>query len=213
MTAEQLIDEGRKLQRPTHLLKPTRAGEPVAVWFEADPDDESVTGWRRWMTVRADAIPNSRAPESVFFSLYTNGVNKGLIDFVEAWPPTNGIQLYAHPVSILPPIEAVFAHGSAEIGSWLAAHGWKRNERYNSNFPDAGLVHAYEKIWFAEHPIYKNHSEIYATTGGWHFPGQDSDWHDLISAKLILTTFRDSEPWVEVFQLSNGDYKVIQRIA
>jgi len=57
-----------------------------------------------------------------------------------------------------------------------------------------------------------NDPAIYAFTGGWHLPGQDDDWHDLIPAKLLLTTVRDSEPWVEVFQMPEGDYKVIQRI-
>jgi hypothetical protein len=74
------------------------------------------------------------------------------------------------------------------------------------------VVCPYQEIWFSEHPIFKNDPDVYAFTGGWHLPGQDSDWHDLIPAKLLLTTVRDSEPWVEVFQMPDGDYEVIQRI-
>jgi hypothetical protein len=212
MTAERLIEEGRKLQRPCNLLKPNGVGEPVAMWFESDPDDESITDWRRWLTVRADAIPNSRAPATVYFSLYTSGFDKGLIDFVDGWPPRNGTPLYAHPSAVLPPIDAVIANGSGEIGEWLATNRWPRTERYNSNFPDSTLVKDYEKVWFSEHPIFKNDADVYAFTGGWHLPGQDSDWHDLVPAKLLLTTIRDSEPWVEVFQMPDGDYEVRQRI-
>lgn len=212
MTAEQLIAEGRAIQRKCNLLKPTGVGEPVAMWFEPDSDDESITQWHRWMTVRANALPDSKAPDTVFFSLYTSGLDKGLIDFVDGWPPRNGTPLYAHPASVLPPLDAVFALGSEEVGKWLAAHDWARSEQYNSNFGDAEIVAPYEQLWFAEHPILNNDPEVYAFTGGWHLPGQDSDWHELITAKLILTTVRDSEPWVEVFQLPDGEYKVAQRI-
>ena len=212
MTAQQLIAEGRTIQRKCNFLKPTGVGEPVAIWFECDSDDESITQWRRWMTVRADALPDAKAPATVYFSLYTSGLEKGLLDFVDSWPPRNGTPLYAHPASVLPPLDAVFALGSEEVGKWLAAHNWPRTERYDSNFGDSEVVGPYQEIWFSEHPIFKNDSDVYAFTGGWHLPGQDSDWHDLIPAKLLLTTVRDSEPWVEVFQTPDGDYKVMQRI-
>lgn len=212
MKAEQLIAEGRKLQRDCNFLKPAGKGEPVAMWFESDPDDESITDWRRWMTLRADALPNPKSPPTVFFSLYTKGSEFGLLDFVDGWPPRNGIPLYAHPTSVLPPIDAVFALGSEDVGMWLTANRWERSTRYNSNFPDATLVRQYEEVWRTEHPVFKDDPEVYAATGGWHLPGQDNDWHDLLAAKLLVTTLRDSEPWVEAFQLPDGDFKVIQRI-
>ena len=212
MTIEQVVSEGRRLQRPCNLLKPTGTGEPVAMWFEADSDDESITDWRRWMTIRSDAIPQEKPRGLFYFSLYTSGCEKGLLDFVDGWPPRNGTPLYAHVAEVLPPIDAVFALGSEEVGAWLTSNNWQRTERYNSNFGDADLVKDYERIWFSEHPIFKNDPGVYAFTGGWHLPGQDSDWHDLIAAKLLVTTIRDSEPWVEAFQMPDGDFKVIQRI-
>jgi hypothetical protein len=212
MTVDKLIAEGRRIQRDCNFLKPTGTGDPVAMWFEVDADDESITDWRRWMTVRADALPNAKAPKSVYFSLYTKGCEQGLLDFVDGWPPRNGIALYAHPASVIPPIDAVFALGSEEVGAWLAANGWDRSERYNSNFPDSVPIGAYKEIWFSEHPVFKNDPEVYAMTGGWHLPGQDNDWHELVSAKLLVTTVRNSEPWVEAFQMPDGDYKVFQRI-
>ena len=212
MTIEELILEGRKLQRPCSFLKPTGKGERVAMWFEADPDDESITDWRRWMTIRSDAVPQENPRGLFHFSLYTNGCEKGLLDFVDDWPPREGVRLYAHPANVLPPIDAVFALGSEKVGEWLKANNWKRSTRYSSSFGGADLVNEYERIWFSEHPIFKNDSEVYAFTGGWHLPGQDSDWHDLVPAKLLVTTIRDSEPWVEAFQMPDGSFKVIQRI-
>lgn len=212
MTIEKLIAEGRKLQRNCNFLKPTGSGEPVAMWFESDPDDESITDWRRWMTIRSDAVPQAHPRAIFYFSLYTKGLEVGLVDFVDGWPPRDGIPLYAQPAEVLPPIDVVFALGSEEVGAWLAANGWLRNDRYNSNFGEASLVRQYEQTWISEHPIFKTDPEVYAMTGGWHLPGQDNDWHDLVPAKLLVTTLRDSEPWVEVFQMPYGDFKVCQRI-
>jgi hypothetical protein len=212
MTIEKLIAEGRRLQRNCNFLKPTGVGEPVAMWFEPDPDDESITDWHRWMTVSSDAIPQDAPQRAFYFSLYTSGGQRGLLDFVDGWPPRDGIRLYAHPAEVLPPIDAVFALGSDEVGAWLAANNWSRNERYNSNFGNDEIARQYEQLWFSEHPIFKNDPEIYAVTGGWHLPGQDDDWHDLVPAQLLVTTIRDSEPWVEAFLLPHGDFKVCQRI-
>lgn len=134
MTIEQLVSEGRRLQRACNFLKPTGTGEPVAMWFEPDPDDESITDWRRWMTVRSDAVPQEKPRGLFYFSLYTSGYEKGLLDFVDDWPPRDGTRLYAYPTDVLPPIDAVFALGSEEVGAWLTANDWERTERYNSNF-------------------------------------------------------------------------------
>lgn len=212
MTLEQLIAEGRRLQRPCNFLKPSGTGEAVAIWFPYDGDDESITDWRRWVTIRSDAVPQEKPRSLFYFSLYTNGSERGVLDFIDDWPPRDGIRLYAHPANVIPPIDAVFASGSEAVGAWLKTNSWERTERYNSNFGNADLVKEYERIWFSEHPIFKNDPDVYAFTGGWHLPGQDSDWHELIPAKLLVTTVRDSEPWVEAFQMPDGDFKVIQRI-
>jgi hypothetical protein len=76
MTAEQLIAEGKALQRKCNFLKPRAMATPVAMWFDLDADDESITDWRRWMTVRATALPDAKAPATVYFSLYSRDLKK-----------------------------------------------------------------------------------------------------------------------------------------
>jgi hypothetical protein len=106
---------------------------------------------------------------------------------------------------------AVFARGTEVVGEWIRSNGWDRTERYNNNFKDKDLVRDYEEIWFREFPIYFD-SDIYAILGGWHFPGPDDDWHDLIDEQLMIVTIRDSEPWVEAWRTRTSQFKVIQRI-
>jgi len=50
-----------------------------------------------------------------------------------------------------------------------------------------------------------------AVAGGWNMPWPDDDWNELIDLELVLWTFEESEPWVEVF-FDGSRYSVIQRI-
>lgn len=47
--------------------------------------------------------------------------------------------------------------------------------------------------------------------GGWHMPWPEGDWVELIDRPLLVFTFEESEPWVEVWKWDDG-YKIIQRI-
>lgn len=127
-----------------------------------------------------------------------------------AWPNLPGTKLYAHDARVLPPIDAVFAHGSGVIGEWIESLGWERSERYNDNFKGRDIVDKYERLWQQEHPLYLG-SDIYAALGGWRFPMPDPDWHDLIDDQLMVFTLRDSEPWIEAWRTRAGDFRVIQR--
>lgn len=214
MTSEQLIAEGRKLQRPCALLTPERSGEAVAIWHEGDEEEIESSGHHRWLTVDSRQIPGLPTAVSGYVSLFTdeNKCEGGRIEITPSWPKTNGTQLYAHKASILPPLDAVFRRGSNAVEEWLLNVGWQRDWRYNSNFKDKAVIAPYREIFQQEFPIYSDSDNIYATLGGWHFPGPDDDWEELIDEQLMVMTFRDSEPWVEAWRMRTGEFKVIQRI-
>jgi hypothetical protein len=213
VTAEQLIAEGRKLQRPCFFLRPEVSGEVAAIWYERDDDEIEETGHHCWLTVDARFVPGLPSSITGYIGVFSNedDCTTGKIEITPAWPKRDGVKLYAHSASVIPPLDAVMARGSDVVGEWLKANGWERNCRYNGNFKDKGTANAYLDVWQAEYPLYFE-SDIYAVLGGWHWPGQDDDWYDLIDEQLMILTFRDSEPWVEAWRLRNGGYKVIQRI-
>ena len=212
MTPEQLIAEGRSLQRPCSLLRPQGQGPITAVWYECDLVEIQSTGHRCWLTVDARQIPGLPPSVTGYLSIFTDEkkCRSGRIEVTPSWPEREGIRLYAQPASVLPPIDAVFAHGSEAVGEWIAGHGWKRTYRYNDNFKDKAIVREYERVWMSEHPLYTN-SDIYAALGGWHVPGTDDNWHDLIDEQLMVLTIRDSEPWVEAWLTRSSEFKIIQR--
>ncbi|QIF03956.1 hypothetical protein [Roseimicrobium sp. ORNL1] len=216
MTVDQLIEEGRKLQRPCVFLTPDGSGPAAAEWYELDSerDAEDSAGFRRWLTIDAQHIPGAEAGITGYVSIFTDEEKcvGGRVEVTPSWPDRAGTLLYAHAASVLPPIEAVFAKGSEAVGDWLEWHNWDRTWRYNGNFKGAAIAEAYIQAWMREYPIYLSSPDIYAVLGGWHFPMSDDDWLDLMDEQLMVFTLRDSEPWVEAWRTGAGEFKVFQRI-
>jgi hypothetical protein len=212
MTPDDLIREGRQLQRPCVFLRPEPNGPVAGVWFERESGNDRSQKEHCWLAIDTQQIPIASSLTG-YLSIYTDEVKceGGRVAVTKAWPELPGTPLYAHAAVVLPPIDAVFARGSDAVGEWIRSHGWDRGERYNDNFEEREIVGEYERVWMAEHPIYRE-SDIYAVLGGWHFPCADDDWHDLIDEQFLGFTLLDSEPWVEVWRFRTGELKVIQRV-
>jgi len=201
------------LQRPCVFLRRQINGSVAAVWHERDDKEIESTGHHCWLTVDSRHFPGLPPSVTGYTSIFTDDDKcvGGRVEVTSSWPRRGGTELYAHPASVLPPIDAVFALGSESVGEWIRSHGWERTDRYNDNFTDAATVREYEKVWMREFPLYSE-SEIFAVLGGWHWPCADDDWHDLIDDYLMVLTVRESEPWVEAWHTRTGQFRVIQRI-
>ncbi len=211
MTLDALIEEGRRLQRECVFLVADGSGDPAATWHRRPGRSSDVGGFEPWLSVDTRFIPGFDVSKARFLTICTSGdCESGRIDAVASLPP--GMPLYARPVALLPPIEAVFALGGDEVGTWLAANGWGRGDRFNKAFADRALVEAYERVWAAEHPILGQHPGLHAALGGWHLPGADDDWFDLLHERLLAVTVEGSEPWVEAWEAVDGRLHVVQRV-
>ncbi len=213
MTPDILISEGQRLSRRCIVLGPSGNGPVAAIWHEPDEDEIEATGYRCWITVDARFVPGLPKSVAGFLSVFTDErkCQGGRVEQHSILPKRPGIELHASEESILPPIEAVFVRGSETVGEWLASNNWPLNERYNKNFPDSAIVEKYEREWFKQYPLYRQ-DDAYAVLGGWHWPGPDDDWYELIDELLMVLTVHESKPWVEAWHLRNGEFKVIQRI-
>jgi hypothetical protein len=211
MTSKQLIEEGRKLQRPCVFLRDKGFGPIAAVWYEQDDKELETTGHHCWLTVDTRCIPGLPPSVTGYISIFTNveTLQGGHVEITPTWPNRPGIRLYSHNTSVLPPIDAVFARGSESVGQWIESNSWKRNWRYNDNFKGKEVVLEYDQVNKREFPLYYE-SDIFAVLGGWHWPCDD-DWHRLIDEHLMVLTVHDSEPWVEAWHTQTGHFKVIQR--
>jgi hypothetical protein len=129
----------RRLQRPCFLLRPEASGEVAAVWHERDDEEILEVGDQCWLTIDARCVPGLIPPLAGFISVFTKNLDEGRVEISRSWPERRGTKLYAHPASILPPLDAVFARGSEAVDEWLRAN-WERGWPYNRNFKDRAPV-------------------------------------------------------------------------
>jgi hypothetical protein len=213
MTGEQLIAEGRRLARPCVYLC-TSGDHFAAIWGGKGVVPGGDGPYRHWLSVACSYIPGGEAKPSGCLSIYTDedDCDSGIVALDDSltlpeW--AEGLRLYAHPGSSLPPIDAVFKFGSREVAEWLAANEWQPAWGHNDNFPDSAPVALYEREYQKQLPLYSGGA--HAVLGGWHMPWPDGDWDELVDKRLIVWTFAESEPWVEVWK-DEGSFHVIQRI-
>lgn len=213
MTPEQLIAEGRLLQRECFFLEREGSGDIAAVWYDRFLHNDACSPLRRLLTVDTRFIPAFRDSTRAYLTVSCNEDNykAGVVELAQTWSPDTGTPLYARRVSVLPPIDAVFAKGSKLVQDWIRSYGWSPEYRYNDNFKGRDVVDEYVSIFMNEFPMYLRKAPV-AVLGGWHWNGPDRDWHDLMDEELLVLTIEDAEPWVEAWRLASGEFKVIERI-
>src|SRR5437879_3511170 len=115
MTAEELIEEGRRIQRRTILLTPDGSGDRAAIWYGYHHGDEPADGHHCWLSVNAKFIPSSDLRG--WLSIFTDdeSCQGGRVKVSSAPFKKDGISLYAKEIQVLPPVDAVFAQGSAAV--------------------------------------------------------------------------------------------------
>src|SRR5436190_11329606 len=103
MTSEQLIEEGRKLQRPCVFLRPKGHGPPAAVWYERDLSNFELTE-HCVLTVDARRVPGLPLSVKGYLSVFTDDENcdGGRVEVTKSWPKRAraGTKLYAHSASV-----------------------------------------------------------------------------------------------------------------
>lgn len=212
MTFEELIEEGRRIERKTALLTPAASGEIAAIWYGRENVRTSRDGYRCWLAVDSRFIPSFDGRG--WLAIYTNDrtFRGGRVEVMSAPPSKEGYPLLCKEIRVLPPIDAVIAYGTPSVDRWLAENNWRRDWPYNGNFRDRGLVQKYEAVERRENPLFWNDEFAYATLGGWSRTWPDSSLQESSDAKLLVQTYAESEPWVEVRLLPSGQFEVIQHI-
>lgn len=215
MTGKQLLEEGQKLARPCVCLSGVGEGKVIAVWggpgAVAAPDGP----YKHWLSLDCRYLPQNPANLTGCLSIYTDEEEGegGAAAFDSAVPyfsSIGGIPLFGREGFSLPPIDAVFRYGSAAVQNWLQDNKWKPEWGFNNNFNGRDAVADYEAAVQNVSPFYTG--TAFAQLGGWNMPWPEGDWEELLDQTLLVWTFQDAEPWVEVWQDAERGLHVIQRI-
>jgi hypothetical protein len=117
MTPEELLAEGRAIQRACVFLTTKPSGSIAGVWYPYSRAEIEAQGERCWLSVDASTIPGVHDALSGFISVVTDerSCEGGRVDVTTHMPTRDGVALYAYAANVLPPIDAVFARGSARV--------------------------------------------------------------------------------------------------
>lgn len=209
MDAARFREECRRLARPRLNLR-RREGprDVVGVWGGSGPLPlpPPPGPWEHRITVSCDWLHRNGFGLSGLLAVYERRDDVPFREQFAAvradgvrtdWSAGGGIGLVGAEDVALPPVEALEIYGSEAIRRLLEG-------------PDrASLLDTYEE----QCPLhYADEEGIYAMLGGWHVSWPEDDAYDAEPGRLVLWTFRDAEPWLEVWQRHSGQLAVVPRI-
>jgi hypothetical protein len=210
MHPEALIAEGERLARPSLFLseKPTETGV-LAYWrgqgrmgYRGRADDRHrITfdcGWLSDHAVRVhgsigvyDVAPGWRWPVPVHLDRLDEPLGQARMD--------GGLRLFGREVSSFPPIQALCLYGGPTVDEWLTSEGLDRTDYDIAETTEAG--EAYQEQYRKRCPLYLADQPV-AVLGGWHAYWPSDEFYLPREMRLACWTFRESEPWLEVFERS-----------
>jgi hypothetical protein len=209
MTGAELIAEGERLAKPCVLLKATGPDDALAaIWGGPGVVPAPYGFYRHWLSIDCRFLPAGLGPSAGCLSVYTDeehtetgaavhDPSKSLSSFPKHRP------LYAHRARSLPPLEGVFRFGAEAVQQWLHTQGWRPDDGgYYSHFQEPEPALAYQQRYESECPLFVGGA--FAVLGGWHLPWPEGDWARLLEQTLLVWTFEESEPWVEVWGGQDG---------
>ncbi len=238
MNIDQLIEEARKIARPCVDLTQDDNGVLAAIWDGPGLVENRVAPscssgiFRHWLSWDCRFMPpefeDLRGCLSLYMEEWCEENDPSLEgELPDEWPAIvasdesrqlsrelslAGTKLFAHSSLSWPWIDAVFRFGSPAIQEWLADCDWQPKWVYNNNFRDSNIVADYEEFLRSRDPYFGEMEDVFARLGGWHLPWPEDDWVELLDKRLVAMTYRDAEPWLEVWLAENGDLDVLERI-
>lgn len=211
MTSDELLEEGRRLSKPCVQL--TRQGtDYCAVWGGMGVVPLRDARFRHWISVASHAVPGGHGLTGCF-SVYANQEDRAtglvLVNRQATLPPVpDGIKLYAHQTTCFPPLDAIFRYGTEAVQQWLRANQWQPEWGYSPQFRDHQTTELCAAAY--QEQLDLKGGLIDAVLGGWPMSWRIGEWEEQADRRLLLWTWRDSPPWIEMWQ-DRGQLRVVQR--
>jgi hypothetical protein len=194
MDLQKFVEIAHQLAKPSTELRLNGTGDPVAYWHGMSMEGAPVISF---------------LDNAIWCEVSLDWEVEGRVLAVDE-PDRHGLPLFESMHVSLPPVDAIFLLGGSEIDAYLQACGWSAADGFNGNFPDPIPLQYQELYWYKNCPLYSS-TGAEAVKGGWCVPWPDDDWEEFNDKELVLWTFRESEPWIEVYRDGSG-FRVKRRI-
>ncbi len=208
MTIDELIQEGERLSKPCLLLDETPSGTGEVAFWGGDgragysgrkTDRHRITIDCRWLSQHGVRVQGSLGVYDVDDQY--KWVKPIYLDYqkdtsLAALAMQDGTPLYGHEAMSFPPIMAVCLYGGSRVQEWIRSLGYEHTDYDLIENTDFGG--AYQQEWMKRCPFYAN--SYAAVLGGWHMLWPEDHFYMPSEMRLVLWTFRDAEPWVEVWE-------------
>lgn len=208
MTIDELIKEGERLSKPCLLLDETPTGTGVIAFWGGrgragysgrKTDRHRITIDCQWLSQHGVRVHGSLGVYDVDDQY--KWVKPIYIDYQRDLPLSaltmqDGTPLYGHEATSFPPIMAVCLYGGAKVQEWIGSLGYERTDYDLIENTDQG--EGYQREWIKRCPLYSN--ACTAVLGGWHAMWPEDHFYMPSEMRLVLWTFRDAEPWIEVWE-------------
>jgi hypothetical protein len=208
MTLDELIAEGERLSKPSLLLSPEPNARPVvARWggqgrrgYSGRKDDRhKITFDCSWMNAVGIDVEGS-------IGVYDVDEHWGWAKpvYVDYQPGlrladagcSGGRPLYGHERRSLAPLQAICLYGGDRVTDWLAENEWRRTDYDIAESSELGQE--YLSVWSKQSPLYSE--EYAAVLHGWHQQWPEDDFYMPAEMTLLMWTFWDAEPWLELWR-------------
>ena len=204
ISVEELWEESARIALPVLHLKARKTKNtsqaPVAVW-----NSSLSSGWKSgaWMRVDLRHHPNPK--------VQANGVLTVHIDHPRG--PGKAIFEKSRKLQVEKGEKPLYGAREQDYpeNSVLAVKASKKVRTAIEESPHA--MAEYEQAWWEEvHPRdHLSDTAVYAQLGGWPITWPEDAADEQLRKHLVLRTYRDSEPWIEVFR-SGRKFEVFERI-
>ena len=202
ITSQQIWKEAQRLSLPVAHLKalrqPANSKRPVAIWNKTPQGEGSK---RLWLMVDLRQHPNTKLRENGVLYVFDSNSESGSAVLKRGELPAvlaGQVALYAVEAQDLPCAEIVMRKGSEEL------QAWGREVDGETAAPNSDRLlplRRFEEKWEGTHPSRKSHGgSVFAQLGGWPVTWPDESAAQQLRCELVLRTYQNSEPWLEVFR-------------
>lgn len=207
MSVESLISEGEKLARPCiQLVEESTSTGILAYWRgegrktgQGRPDDtHRITFDCDWLSKHGLKFKGSIGVYDI--NPHHEWVKPLRIDRIDsplAKLQVDGTPLFGNETNSFPPIESLCLYGGPVVDDWLKSEGLDRVDYDDAALTKAG--EAYQQEFIRRSPLHQSKQPV-AILGGWHAFWSDDEFYLPREMRLMLWTFREAEPWIELFE-------------